>query len=389
MKYFCDGESGGDFEPIKCSNRLMIYNWQLPNWPDFTYKLEEAQPIIINFAKEMGEVHGIIQSFPADLQQETLLQLMFSEAMKTSEIEGEYISREDVMSSIRNNLGLNEKQVPIKDRQAFGIAQLMVEVRHSFLEPLTVGMLKKWHQLLMTEVKNINAGNWRQGGEAMQVISGAYGREIVHYEAPPSANVPVQMEQFVNWFNQVKFDVAGDVAEGVLKAAIAHLYFESIHPFEDGNGRIGRAISEKALSLSLKRSVMLSLSKTIEKDKRSYYDALKKAQRTLDITAWINYFASVILEAQQDAKSMVQFTLKKAQFFDQHKRQLNERQLKVINKMLDKGVDGFEGGMTAGKYISITKASKATATRDLQYLLELGALIQNGSGRSVHYVLNI
>ena len=367
----------------------MTYNWQLPNWPDFTYKLEEAQPIIINFAKEMGEVHGIIQALPTDLQQETLLQLMLSEAMKTSEIEGEYISREDVMSSIRNNLGLNEKQVPIKDRQAFGIAQLMVEVRQSVLEPLTVGMLKKWHQLLMTEVKNINAGNWRQGGEAMQVISGAYGREIVHYEAPPSANVPVQMEQFVNWFNQVKFDVAGDVAEGVLKAAIAHLYFESIHPFEDGNGRIGRAISEKALSLSLKRSVMLSLSKTIEKDKKSYYDALKKAQRTLDITAWINYFTSVILEAQQDAKSMVQFTLKKAQFFDQHKRQLNERQLKVINKMLDKGVDGFEGGMTAGKYISITKASKATATRDLQYLLELGALTQNGSGRSVHYVLNI
>jgi Fic family protein len=170
---------------------------------------------------------------------------------------------------------------------------------------------------------------------------------------------------------------------------VAHLYFESIHPFEDGNGRIGRAIAEKALSQSLGRPVMLSLSKIIEGNKSAYYNALKEAQKSLEITGWINYFASVVLEAQRDAKAMVEFTLKKAQFFDRYKYQLNERQLKAINKMMQKGTEGFEGGMTAGKYISITKTSKATATRDLQQLHTIGVLIQEGAGRSVSYQLNL
>lgn len=367
----------------------MTYNWQFPEWPHFTYNLEKVQSLIINFAKEMGEVDGIVQAFPADLKQETVLQLMLSEAIKTSEIEGEFVSREDVMSSMRNNLGLNKHKAPVKDPLAVGIGHLMVEVHTSFLEPLSIAMLKNWHQMLMTGVRNINAGDWRKGTAPMQVISGTYGREIVHYEAPPSANVPEEMEQFVNWFNTAAFDVNSNVAEGVLKAAIAHLYFESIHPFQDGNGRIGRAIAEKALSMCLKRPMMLSLSKTIEQDKKAYYNALKHAQRSKDITNWINYFANVILAAQQDARTTIRFTLKKVQFFDQYKRQLNERQLKVIDKMLAKGADGFKGGMTAGKYISITKVSKATATRDLQNLVEIGVLMQEGSGRSVHYQLNI
>lgn len=250
-------------------------------------------------------------------------------------------------------------------------------------------MLLEWHAKLMVNVQNVNTGQWRRRSEPMQIISGTYGRVIVHYEAPPSAEVAREMEQFVQWYNQASFSLKGDVAEAVLKSAVAHLYFESIHPFEDGNGRIGRAIAEKALSQSIGRPVVLSLSKIIEKNKAQYYAALKEAQWSLEITAWINYFANVILEAQRDAKAIVQFTLIKAKFFDNYKDQLNDRQLKAINKMLEKGADGFEGGMTAKKYMSITGTSKATATRDLLELHSKGVVVQEGAGRAIRYQLKL
>lgn len=367
----------------------MAYNWQLPDWPRFTYDITEVQPVIIDFAREIGEVDGFLEGLPDNLQQETLVQIMLAEAVKTSEIEGEYVSRQDVMSSIRNNLGLSNIPVGIKDKRAAGVASLMVEARKTFRGDLTSETLQLWHHLLFTHTNLIRAGEWRQGEVPMQIISGSYGREIVHYEAPPSARVPDEMESFISWYNSATFPLKGRVPEAVLKSAIAHLYFESIHPFEDGNGRIGRTIAEKALSQSLGQPVMLSLSKTIEANKRAYYDALKEAQRTLDITAWIAYFASVVLDAQRDAKTTVQFILKKAQFFDRHKDKLDERQLKVISKMLEKEPEGFEGGMTAKKYIGITGTSKATATRDLQQLHEAGILIREGAGRSVHYSLNL
>ncbi len=175
------------------------------------------------------------------------------------------------------------------------------------------------------------------------------------------------MEQFVQWYNKNTFPLKGEVAEAVLRSAVAHLYFESIHPFEDGNGRIGRAIAENALSQSLGRPVMLSLSKITERNKGAYYDALKNAQGTMEITNWVNYFAAVILEAQRDARAIVQFTLKKAKFFDRYKHKLNERQLKAVNKMLE----------------------KATATRDLQELQVMGVFVQEGAGRSIRYQLNV
>lgn len=377
------------FEPNGLLNRLIMYNWQLSGWPDFVYGVQEIQPLILAFAQETGEVNGVIQGFSDDLLQETLLQFMLSEAVKTSEIEGEHISREDVISSIRNNLGLNETPIAVKDKRAGGVAQLMLEVRKTFNQELSLEMLQTWHSILMNGARNVNPGEWRKGVEPMQIVSGAYGREIIHYEAPPSAEISREMDQFVQWYNQAVFPLKGEVAEAVIKSAIAHLYFESIHPFEDGNGRIGRAIAEKALSQSIGRPVILSLSTIIERNKAAYYAALKKAQRTLEVTAWINYFASVILEAQRDARVMVQFTLKKARFFDTYKHRLNERQLKVINKILKKGDEGFEGGMTAAKYMSISKTSKATATRDLQQLQEMGVLLQEGAGRSVRYQLNL
>jgi Fic family protein len=167
------------------------------------------------------------------------------------------------------------------------------------------------------------------------------------------------------------------------------LYFETIHPFEDGNGRIGRAIAEKALSQTIDRPVLLSLSATIERNKKDYYKALSNAQKSNEITDWVIYFTKAVLQAQQETKNMIGLTLKKTKFFDKHKEQLNERQLKAINKMLEALPEGFEGGMTAKKYMSITRASKATATRDLQELAETAVLLQQGGGRSVHYNLNI
>jgi Fic family protein len=366
----------------------MTYIWQQKNWPKFTYSVDRLQEISISFAQELGLVNGLVLGLNEELKQEALLELLISEALKTSEIEGEYMSREDVMSSIKNNLGL-QKYIPVKDQRASGIAKLMTEVNQGIGQDLTIELLCYWHKLLLEHNSKINAGVWRIGEEPMQVVSGAYGKEEVHYEAPPSNRVPREIDQFLTWYHQSKLPVKDDISKAILKSAIAHLYFETIHPFEDGNGRIGRVLAEFTLSQMLKSPVILSLSKTIEKGKKQYYEQLKLAQRDLDITEWIDYFAQVILDAQIDAKELVQFTLLKANFFDQYREQINERQLKVINKMLENGVDGFVGGMTAKKYMAITKTSKATATRDLQHLQEIGAFIQEGAGRSVRYQLGL
>lgn len=222
----------------------------------------------------------------------------------------------------------------------------------------------------------------------MVIVSGSIGKEVVHYEAPPSDIVPNEMQQFVAWYNSYAI-ASHAIKESLIKTAIAHLYFETIHPFEDGNGRIGRAIAEKCLSESLGRSLVLSISTTIEKDRSAYYAALKQAQRTLEITEWINYFSQIVLDAQRQAKKTIRFTLEKAKFLDRFMPRLNDRQIKVILKMLDYGVEGFEGGMTARKYMSITKTSKATATRDLQDMVKKECLSQTGAGRSVRYELNL
>jgi len=362
-----------------------MYNWQHKEWPNFSYKVEKLQEITILFAQEFGLVNGLVLGLNEKLKQETMLEILISEAIKTSEIEGEYMSREDVMSSIKNNLGIKPTLI-VKDKRASGIAKLMLEVTQDINQYLNLEKILRWHKILMEYDSKIHAGEWRKGIEHMQVVSGAYGREIVHYEAPPSENIPAEMENFMVWYHS-ELPVKDDISKALLKSAIAHLYFESIHPFEDGNGRIGRTLAEFTLSQGLKSSALLSMSKTIEQDKNKYYNQLKCAQRSLDITDWVNYFAQMVLDAQKDARELIQFTLKKAKFFDKYEKQLNVRQLKAILRMLENGNAGFEGGMTAKKYIAITKTSKATATRDLQELHEWGVFAQEGAGRSVRYEL--
>ncbi|TVQ66480.1 MAG: Fic family protein, partial [Balneolaceae bacterium] len=367
------------------------YNWQQSDWPDFTYSLEGLEDDLFEFAEKVGRVTGKWQALPDDAQQEAVIDMMVAEAITTSRIEGEFLSRSDVLSSIRKNLGLHSETESIKDRRAVGAAELMIDVRRTWREPLTNEKLFSWHRMLLKGTEGLTLGAWRTHKEPMQVVSGAFGKETVHYEAPPSSLVPQEMQRFIAWFNDSAPEGRNGIREAPIRSAIAHLYFETIHPFEDGNGRIGRAIAEKALSQGMGRPALLSLSDAIESQKRDYYDALEQAQRSNEVTEWIRYFVRTILDAQSRAEEQIDFTLQKAKFFDRFRDRLNERQRKVINRMLDEGTDGFEGGMNARKYIGITKTSKATATRDMQYLMEIGAFRRSGKagGRSTRYQVNL
>jgi Fic family protein len=370
---------------------MASYNWQQKDWPNFRFSLAAVEGELLLFAEKLGRVSGILEALPQATQQETMIDMMLAEAIKTSEIEGEYPNRKDVLSSIRKNLGLQQKKEFIKDKSAAGLGELMTAIRKTCNEPLTIAQLLAWHTLLLGSNKKINAGVWRKHKAPMQVISGAVGKEKIHFEAPPSARVLKEMTAFIQWFNDTAPGGKAPIKNAPLRSAIAHLYFETIHPFEDGNGRIGRAIAEKALSQTIGRPVLLSLSKAIEARKSDYYQSLEKAQRSNEITAWVNYFVNTLLAAQIEAEAQIDFTLRKAKFFDQYKLQLNDRQLAIIQRMLQAGAKGFEGGMNARKYTSIAKTSKATATRDLQHLLAIGvfALLGETGGRSTSYQLNI
>ena len=376
------------FEAINFIKCLMKYNWQLPDWQNFLYDDSIIDSLCIDFAFEIGEVKGLVESLSDVIQQETILQFMISEAIKTSEIEGEFFSRQDIMSSIKKNLGIAETVGHIRDKNAQGIGKLMVIARNSYSEQLTAAMIKQWHDILMEYSKKINPGQYRMGEEPMQIVSGSYGKEIIHFGAPPSAQVPDEMKKFIKWYHDFKVK-PNDIKKALIKTSISHLYFESIHPFEDGNGRIGRAIAKKCLAESLNRPLLMSISSTIERNKKKYYQSLKQAQRTLEITDWILYFSTLIVESQRNAKQTVLFTLNKSKFIDQFKNEMNERQTKAVLKMFENGLSGFEGGMTAIKYVSITKASRATATRDLKDLTEKKILKLKGEGRNRSYDLNL
>lgn len=367
----------------------MTYNWQQKDWPSFTYDLSKVEDILYAISEKSGRINGLLAGLLKPVQTEIMIDIMVAEAIKTSAIEGEYLSRNDVLSSIKSRLGVKSEPIQIPDKRAEGIAELMVDVRNGYMEEFTEEKLFAWHKMIMKGSKGITPGAWRKQIAPMQIISGAIGREIIHFEAPPSSDVPTQMTEFMKWFNVTGPKGSKTISKPVVRSAIAHIYFESIHPFEDGNGRVGRAISEKALMQGWERPILFSISQTIEANKQAYYQALKDAQRTNEITAWIEYFAEMTLEAQSRSELQIDFTLKKTQFFDVFKNQLNDRQVKVVNKMLDAGVEGFEGGMTAKKYMSISRASKATATRDLQDMVTKGALVPIGGGRSTSYKINL
>ncbi|TAK46434.1 MAG: Fic family protein [Saprospiraceae bacterium] len=368
----------------------MQYNWQQSDWTKFSCDLSEVEDDLLRYLEKTAHLSGILKALPEELKNEAVVDTMTAEAMKTSEIEDEYISRADVKSSIRNQLGLNLVPEPVHDQRATGLGQLMAEVRNTFSEKLTEAHLFDWHKMLLSYRQDLSTiGNWRQHSEHTQIVSGALGKEKIHFEAPPSAMMPGMMAQFIHWFNEAMPEKGSGIKASPVRAAMAHVYFESIHPFEDGNGRIGRAIAEKALSQGLGAPVPFSLSRAIESSKKDYYQALEQAQKSNDLTRWMEYFIPTVLKAQETAAAEIDFILKKARFFDRFREKLSERQLQVVRRMFDEGPSGFEGGMNARKYCGIAGTSKATATRDLQYLHQIGALLLSGGGRSTRYEVDL
>ena len=367
----------------------MLYNWQLSDWPEFRYKLGNLEEVLLKIAEHSGRLDGILEGLPQELGTETLLELMITEAVKTSAIEGESLNPKEVMSSIRNHLGLNPEPERVDSRLAEGAGELMVSVRRDFKAPLTTESLCSWHQMLLGGSTRLQVGCWRSGGDPMQVVSGRIDRPTVHFEAPPANRISEEMARFIQWFNDTAPGSALAIPQAPVRAALAHLYFESIHPFEDGNGRIGRAIAEKALSQGQNRPVLITLSKAIEKHRNDYYDALQSAQHGNEVTSWVDWFVRMIQAAHQDAENQIRFVLQKFHYFQRYETECNERQLKVIRRMFDAGADGFVGGINARKYSAITGVSKATATRDLQQLAQIDAIIPIGSGRSTRYELGI
>ena len=366
----------------------MTYIWQLKEWPNFTWDNNAVDQNAYAYALEASSLVGEVKHLSENQKADAMIDLMVSEAVKTSQIEGENFDREDVRSSIRNQLGLNATPETVRDPKANGVAALMISVRDHFADPLTDSRLFEWQDQIIVgryERGKLDVGKWRTSPDPMQIVSGAIGKEKVHYEAPPSLQVPAEMKSFIEWFNGSR-----DM-KGAVRAGVAHLYFECVHPFADGNGRVGRAISEIALSQELGHPALLSLSTTIQSRRHEYYDALSRASvGSLDITEWLVWFTDLVLDSQRQAREQIAYVLSKARFWDTYGDQLNERQARVLNRMLREGPDGFKGGMSAQKYAKITDCSKATATRDLSELLKIEAIQKlEGGGRSTRYDIQL
>jgi len=366
----------------------MTWNWQQPDWPKFEYDSSALTALEEAFLLHSGELLGAFKHVGPDDQDALRIELISEEALKTSEIEGELLNRNSIQSSLRQQLGLSStpRRVPAGER---GIAEMMVDLYRAFNSRLTHKSLLRWHEMIMAGNRSIETvGDYRKHKEPMQVVSGRFNRPKIHFEAPPSPRVKAEMGVLIRWFNRTGPN-GSDPLPMLTRAGIAHLYFESIHPFEDGNGRIGRALSVKALSQSLGQPSLVALAHTIERDRKAYYQWLERSNKENEITRWLVYFAETILKAQRTTMNHVEFYIAKTKFYDRLREKLKPRQEKGIARMFEEGLVGWKGGLSAENYISITRASRATATRDLRGLVHLGALIRSGERRHTRYRLNI
>lgn len=357
--------------------------WQQQHWPHFTYQSNALQELEKAFLQSAGYLLGVYQHISTSEQDQLIIDLVSEEAVETSAIEGEFLDRSSVQASLRHNFGLSgdDRGSALSER---GIARMMVDLYKNFAAPLTSEVLCDWHLHLMGARADLNCiGSYRRHVEPMQIVSGAGNNLKIHYEAPPSDLISQEMTGYIQWFN------SSVSLPALTRAGIAHVYFEMIHPYEDGNGRIGRAIAEKAISQSLKQPLLLAISKTIQKNKKQYYSALATANASLDITEWLVYFSKTLLAAQEYTRGYLEFVIEKAKLYDRVKGQLNIRQAKVVERMFREGVDGFTGGLSAEKYLAITQTSRATATRDLQDLVQKQVLFSSGERKSTRYYLNI
>lgn len=366
----------------------MKWNWQQPDWPRFAYDVGFLAERERRFLLRAGEFLGAVRHIGEGDRDLLKIDLLRDEALKTSEIEGEILDRASVQASLLHQFGLAAPSARAAAAER-GIAELTVDLYRSFAAPLSEKALFGWHRMLMGGHRNIEVvGGYRMHAEPMQVVSGPSHKPTIHFEAPPSSSVPREMKLFVKWFNDTAPDGRHPLP-ALTRAAIAHLHFVSIHPFEDGNGRISRALSEKALAQSLRQPSLIALAYTIERKRRAYYLALEKANKDNEIAEWLAYFADVVLDAQATTLRRVEFYIAKAGLYERLRDRLNERQAKVIARMFREGLDGFEGGLSAENYVSITRTSRATATRDLQDLVEKRALLRSGTLRHTRYRLNL
>jgi len=370
----------------------MKWIWQQPDWPDFRYDQRALEERELQFRLNSERLSGSFDALPMASQEDATIDLMLSEAIKTSAIEGEDLDRESVRSSLLS-LMTSDSIPDNADQKAAGAASLLVDVRRNWQISLTHDLLGKWQSMAVPEQRYtpILRGAYRNDPSPMQIVSGPYGREKVHYEAPPATQVADEMARLIDWYNQTS-PLSGDKSiPGIARAGIAHLWFEVIHPFDDGNGRVGRAIADHALSLSLGYPTTACLATAIEGDKKSYYLQLEKASRgSMDVNVWLDYFADRVIKAQEIAREEVNFVLAKTRFYEIYGNQLNDRQARMLSRVFAEGRKGFEGGITTKKYEAITKCPNRTASRDLSDLVAKGIITPlPGRGRTTRYALTV
>ena len=364
----------------------MQWNWQQNSWPDFTYQTKPLRGLEEQLLVGSGLLFGAFRHLDEQDASHIRVEILSNEAIKTSEIEGEYLDRDSVQSSIRRHFGLQAGAGPASPAEQ-GIADMTLDLYRRFRVPVTHKLLHEWHTLLMSGRDDLtDIGRYRRSN--VQVVSGPVYNRRVHFEAPPHERVTQEMRGFIQWFNATSPN--GKTALPALtRAGIAHLYFVCIHPFEDGNGRIGRAIAEKALAQCLGKPTLIALSTNIEKHRRAYYNALGRTNKDNETTDFLIYFARTILEAQEDSLSQIEFLIEKTKMFGRLKGKLNKRQEKALLRIFKEGPAGFTGGLSAENYINITKATRPTATRDLNDLVSKEALTRKGERRHTRYYLNL
>jgi Fic family protein len=364
----------------------MPYIWQNDQWPKLHWDDTALAKLLALASREQGRLLGKMEGLGFDLRAEAHLRTLTEDVVKSSEIEGEKLERDQVRSSIARRLGMDVAGLIPADRDVEGIVDMMTDATSRYAKQLTAPRLFDWHAALFptgrSGMRTIKIGGWREDTAGpMQIVSGSIGREKVHYEAPPATRVPKEMERFLTWFAK-----PGDL-DPLLVAGLAHLWFVTIHPFDDGNGRIARAIADMALARSDGTGQRFySMSSQIRHERNEYYNMLERTQQSdTDITRWQAWFLECLLRAIEGAHATLSAVLAKARFWERFaKHPLNERQINVLNRLLD----GFEGKLTSSKWAKLAKSSQDTAHRDITDLVERGALRKDaGGGRSTSYSL--
>jgi Fic family protein len=364
----------------------MQWNWQQADWPNFRFQPAALAAREALFHRQIGVVVGTVRHVTDEDRLSLVIELITTEAIKTSEIEGEFLDRSSVQSSLRRQFGIpsnDQKAAPAEQ----GISEMLADLYQNWHQPFDDTSLFQWHACLMKGRADLRTvADYRRHDEPMQIVSGRLDRPRVHFEAPPSSEVPAQMAKFLSWLNDTS-PTGRTPLPPLARAGLSHLYFESIHPFEDGNGRIGRAIADKVLAQGAGQPSLTALSLQIHRRRHEYYTQLEAASKTLDVDSWLHWFADLVLAAQQHTLNGLDFLLANTRLWEQLRGKLNARQEKALSRLMRAGVDGFTGGLSAGKYMALTGAPAATARRDLGHLMELGALRRTGQLKGTRYWL--